>query len=334
MPTDPTLAAAPERNRYFYGLLMDAERFRKDQDYFNTKRRLLNRFVAGAGVLRGLGLTFDSAKGTLALAPGIAIDLAGREILVPTATPVDLSQLTDAQGKKTSPVPAGSTVLISLAYAERQIDPVAVLVPDCDQTGACAPSTIEEGFAILVRVVTAAARPLPKCPGSFLLPPGLVLQTTMAEAIAKTYIAAPADTSIALGRLTLPGGPLDAVSDRPIVYDNTLLFDLIICLAEQVSKTVGVALAYVSGDNQTGAAGGPLAHPLVVGLVDGSGNPVTSGSLPTFTVTGGGGSVGTVTAAGPGQYEVTWTLGTSGAQTVTAQSEQSSLVVTFHASIQ
>jgi hypothetical protein len=333
MPTDLTLAAF-ERNRYFYGLLMDAERFRKDQDYFNTKRHLLNRFVAGAGVLRGLGLKFDSANSTLTLAPGIAIDLAGREILVPKTTPIDISQVTDERGKQTGPVPAGSTVLISVAYAERQIDPAPVLVPDCDQPGACAPSTIEEGFAILVRVVTEAPRPLPKCNGSFLLPPGSALQTTLAEAIAKTYIAPPADTSIALGRLTLPNGPLDAVSDRPIIYDNLLLFDLIICLAEQVSKTVAVALMYVSGDNQTGKAGEPLAHPLVVGLVDGSGNPVTTGSLPTLSVTAGGGSVGAVTAAGPGQYEATWTLGNSGAQTVTAQTEQSNLTVTFHATIQ
>ena len=51
MPTDLTLLEAPERNRYFYGLMMDADRFQQDQDYFNRKRYLLNRFVSGGGKL-------------------------------------------------------------------------------------------------------------------------------------------------------------------------------------------------------------------------------------------------------------------------------------------
>ena len=67
--------AAPERNRYFYGMLMDVERFDKDQRYFNRKRQLLNRLAVGPGVLCGLGLTFDGTA--LALAPGVAIDGAG-----------------------------------------------------------------------------------------------------------------------------------------------------------------------------------------------------------------------------------------------------------------
>jgi hypothetical protein len=40
------------------------------------------------------------------------------------------------------------------------------------------------------------------------------------------------------------------VSDRPIVYDNTLLYQLITCLAAQVSQTGALTLKYVSGDNQ------------------------------------------------------------------------------------
>jgi len=68
MPTDPT-QIAPERNRYFYGLMMDAERFSRDQAYFNGKRQLLNRFVTGAGVVSGLGLTLDSATNGLTLQP-------------------------------------------------------------------------------------------------------------------------------------------------------------------------------------------------------------------------------------------------------------------------
>src|SRR5215472_121911 len=106
MPTDLTQLLAPERNRYFYGLMMDAQRFQRDQDYFINKRYLLNRFVTGSGVVCGLGLSFDSTKNTVTLSPGIAIDLAGREVFVPAATPVDITQLTDQNGKPTGPVPA------------------------------------------------------------------------------------------------------------------------------------------------------------------------------------------------------------------------------------
>src|SRR5208283_775906 len=87
MSFEPGALIAPERNRYFYGLLMDAERFQKDQDYFNGKLDLLNRFVGGCGVVCGLDLAFDAGKSALTLGPGVAIDLAGREVVVPASTP-------------------------------------------------------------------------------------------------------------------------------------------------------------------------------------------------------------------------------------------------------
>jgi hypothetical protein len=323
--TDLTVLTAPERNSYFYGLMMDAERFQKDQDYFNRKRFWLNRFVTGGGVVCGLGLTYDATKSNLTLSPGIAIDLAGREIIVPAATPIDITQLTDAQGKPTGPVPAGSTIIVSLAYAEQTIDPAPVLVPDCDHPNGCAPSAIEEEFAILVRLSTGPPPSLPSC--VFGAVAGAALQTAIANQIAGDFGPAPADASIPLGRLTVPSGPLDAVSDRTVVYNNTLLYQLIVCLAAKV------LLTYISGDNQSAKAGLALANPLVVALVDGSGNPVIGGTAPTFTPTSGGGSTGPVTSAGPGQYQTTWTLGPAGAQTVTAQTTQSSLTVTFHAAI-
>ncbi len=322
--------AAPERNRYFYGMLMDVERFDKDQRYFNRKRQLLNRLAVGPGVLCGLGLTFDGTA--LTLAPGVAIDGAGREIVVPKATSVDLAHLTDATGKPTGPVPAGSTILISLAYKEEKIEPVAVLVLDCDNPGNCAPSTIEESFAIVVTI----AGPVPALPGCVLgspfpLPPGTALQTAVAGIVSGACPAAPADLSIPLGRLPLPAGPLDAVSDRLVVYNNALLYQLIGCLAERVAAITGDALVYVSGDNQSSTAGAALANPLVVALQDSGGNPVTGGAVPVFTVASGGGSVGPVDTLANGQYQTTWTLGAAGPQTVTVKSSDSGLTVTFHA---
>jgi hypothetical protein len=339
MPPDLTLNA-PERNRYFYGLLMDAERFQKDQSYFNAKRWMLNRFATGPGVLCGLALNY--AAGALTLNPGIALDLAGREIVVPEVTPIDISQLTDAQGKATGPVPAGSTILISIAYTEERIDPVAVLVPDCDHPNGCAPSTVEESFVILVAIAPEPAPTVNPCVfGSFpfSMPPGAALQTLIANQVSAGYSAVPSNASIALGRLNLSTNSLDAVSDRPVVYDNLLLFQLISCLAARVSQVSGNSLVYASGDNQSASAVTALANPLVVALVDSGGNPVTTASASDFTVTvtSGGGSVGAVTAgANPGQFQFTWTLGPagSGSQAVTVKASESNLTVMFQATIQ
>lgn len=336
MPIDLAQLVAPERNRYFYGLLMDAARFQKDQDYFNRKRLLLNRFVAGGGVVCGLGLTYVPAgkdKPGLTLAPGIAIDLAGREIIVPKLTQIDITQLTDAAGKPSGPVPANATILVSLAYAERNTDTVAVLVPDCDTSNNCAPSTIAEDFVVLVSQATGMPPPAPTCPfGKFPLPPGAALQSEIADYVANAYTAVPADASIPLGRLDTGAGTLDAVSDRPIVFDNTLLYHMIVCLAAEVSQLAGTILAYVSGDNQSAKAGAALAKLLVVALVDANGNPVTGGAAPQFTPASGAGSVGAVTSPNPGQYQATWTLGTAkGQQMLTVSDAQSKLTVTFTA---
>jgi len=332
MPIDLTLLAAPERNRYFYGLMMDAERFQKDQDYFNLKRSLLNRFVAGRGVVCGLNLSFDKAKSELTLGPGMALDGRGREIIVPAATPVDFTQLTDAHGKPAGPAPSGATVLISLAYAETKIDPVAVLVPDCDHPNGCAPSAIEEDYAVLVREAKAPPPKIPGCVfGSAPLTPD-EQQMLIVKWIADSLKPPTGDLSVPLGRITLPDGPWDAVSDRHVVYDNTLLHDLIVCLGARVAAIPTVITTYVSGDNQSAKAGKTLAAPLVVALVDNSGNPVTSASAPVFTVEAGGGSVSAVVAGpGPGQYQTNWTMGSAGAQTVTAKSPQSTIAVTFNA---
>jgi adhesin/invasin len=76
----------------------------------------------------------------------------------------------------------------------------------------------------------------------------------------------------------------------------------------------------VSGNNQTGQAGGSLAAPLVVQVLDDGGNPV-GGVAVTWTVASGGGSVSPASAAtgADGQASTAWTLGPSiGTQRVQA----------------
>lgn len=70
-----------ERNNYYYGKLLTDKDFIKEQQYFNNKRRLHNRFFHGFGVVAGLNIHMID-KHTLSVEDGLAIDFSGREILV------------------------------------------------------------------------------------------------------------------------------------------------------------------------------------------------------------------------------------------------------------
>ena len=79
-------------------------------------------------------------------------------------------------------------------------------------------------------------------------------------------------------------------------------------------------LIIVSGNGQSGTAGGTLPLPLVVRLLDGSGNPIAGGAV-SWVIGAGGGSVDPAasTTAPDGTTSAVWTLGPGlGSNTVTA----------------
>ena len=109
---------------------------------------MLNRLTVGFGVVCGLGVSVTDDG--LVIAPGVAIDGLGREIIVPTPIRVaDPSQLTDECGK-----PAGTAketeVTLCLAYHECETEPVPVLISDCDVREGCAAGSIRERYKLLV----------------------------------------------------------------------------------------------------------------------------------------------------------------------------------------
>lgn len=69
-----------ERNNYFTGKLLSAGDLQAEQRYFNDKRSLINRMVLGWGIVCGLEVTLED--GCLVVAPGLALDCCGRELLV------------------------------------------------------------------------------------------------------------------------------------------------------------------------------------------------------------------------------------------------------------
>lgn len=70
-----------ERNRYFYGKLLSVEDFETEQKYFNDKRRTVNRFLFGSGVVCGLGVV-EVDDESISVERGLALDFAGREIVL------------------------------------------------------------------------------------------------------------------------------------------------------------------------------------------------------------------------------------------------------------
>lgn len=89
---DDLLGFGFERNQYFTGKLLTAQDFKVEQKYFNDKRRLLNRLLFGSGIICGLDVTPTGGK-MITIEPGMALDPAGREIVVDELQNYNLSSI-------------------------------------------------------------------------------------------------------------------------------------------------------------------------------------------------------------------------------------------------
>lgn len=70
-----------ERNHYFYGKLLSVDDFELEQRYMNDKRRMINRFIHGSGIVAGLYVVGIDEQ-TISIESGFALDSLGREIVV------------------------------------------------------------------------------------------------------------------------------------------------------------------------------------------------------------------------------------------------------------
>lgn len=332
MPPAATVTAF-ERTKFFYGLLLDADRLQNDHAFFNGKRALINRLAIGSGVACGLGVrTVAGPPRQWFIDPGTAIDPLGREIVVPEALPFDAAQPTDDAGHPSgSPVTSG-VVEVCLAYKEVASLPVAVLVPDCDGQGDCAPSTIREGVAVIVRAAGAAKAPAGCGVPTMPVPLAAGLHPLIAQRVGAMPLQPPADALVPIARIDLAASTIDVESGRPLIYSNRMLYELIVCLAQHVASAAARVLRYVSGDGQSGPAGSDLPQPLIVALADTQNNPM-AGETVAFIVSAGGGSVaaGSVITAADGRASTTWKLGAAGPQEVTVTVGDAAFAVTFRA---
>ncbi len=108
-----------ERNRYFYGKLLTADDFQAEQQYMNNKRRMGNRFLHGCGVVCGLNV--EKADGeSVALESGVALDFAGREIVVDQPVKKRLASIEGYDEEKA----AAGLLYLCIEYTEENRNPV------------------------------------------------------------------------------------------------------------------------------------------------------------------------------------------------------------------
>lgn len=126
------------RMNYFTGQMLGVDDFVTEQHYLRARLRRLNRYVLGSGVVSGMAVTLDGARGaqTVTIAPGLAIDARGEEVEITAAVALPLPE----QGK---------ALLVQLNYAERLTRPMPVPSP-AGETADAQPSRVEETYRAFV----------------------------------------------------------------------------------------------------------------------------------------------------------------------------------------
>lgn len=109
-----------ERNQYYYGKMMTYQDMTAEQKYLNDKRRLINRFLHGAGVAAGMQVVSLDDR-TISVEAGVALDSAGREIVLKEPRVLMLDQIEGYE--ELASVEGTAYAYLCLAYSEEGICP-------------------------------------------------------------------------------------------------------------------------------------------------------------------------------------------------------------------
>lgn len=119
---------ALDRPHFFDGRLLTAEDLNREQAYHRDRARRHNRFAHGWGIVSGLDLRLDGPD-AVEIGPGMAIDCAGNEIVVPSATRLPLTT-------------GAARRYLVLSYRESAVDPMPARGARIEA------ATLREGFAL------------------------------------------------------------------------------------------------------------------------------------------------------------------------------------------
>lgn len=236
---------AAVRNNYFYGKLLDVFHLEMEQEYFNSKRWLLNRMVTGYGVVCGLKVELSDDEKSIVVLPGFAIDRCGREIIVPARSepyplpemppyePPDQSAKSRRRAQEEYDRPYYCEIPfahVAICYHECKSDPVPALAGDCDSQSWCASGSVREQYSIQIKHGFAPIRNL-------YLPPDVIERDRIDYGALVDFVTSscrpyPDDCCIPLVNIELresDNGWQPDLDNRvtPIAYTNRLLFQLI-----------------------------------------------------------------------------------------------------------
>jgi hypothetical protein len=220
----PTALAAPERNQYFQGELLDVPHLQLEQGYLNAKRWLMNRLINGSGVVTGLAVAPAAGGTQLVVQAGIAIDGWGREIVVPSqSVPFDPRLLTGDDGSPSGTVSGSGFVTISICYQECGID--------------ASPGITREKYSVRVQGGTTVSRPVTCGFGDDVSG----IYAALASRINQPYVDPSGQGCVLLAQVNLPasGALTDSIVDntvRPVVVNTELLLELVFSLAQRVQQ--------------------------------------------------------------------------------------------------
>lgn len=136
-----------ERNKFYYGKLLDEAALSGEQAYFNKKRQLINRLVFGSGVVLGLDVRTHTTDGGLTVYPGVAIDAVGREIV--------LSETVTLSSEDLEGIGTNEARDLCLAYREDGKDAVPMYATGCDSRNNCACDRLLESGRVFLKEVPA-----------------------------------------------------------------------------------------------------------------------------------------------------------------------------------
>ena len=139
-PETAATATQLEKNRFFDGKLMTAGDMQAEQQYHADRLELVTRRTTASGIVGGLGVSVEQRDDELAVSvdAGVAIDAAGRPIVVETPT------------TKRLPAPEGDECHLFVRFDETPLE--SVPVPDTDgPTTETESNRIVESFALTYR---------------------------------------------------------------------------------------------------------------------------------------------------------------------------------------
>jgi hypothetical protein len=229
-----------ERNRFYYGKLMDVRHWELEQLYGREARQLVTRLGLGSGVVCGLGVAMGT-DGCLWIEPGVAVDFRGREIVVPYRLCIEHpDQPTDCLGRPDGDPVTDGVVTIGVCYHECLTEPAPALQCGCDTVERCEHGMVQEKYCI--RVDRAADDTRTPFPCETIFPASPPTDFNRRHVVFDTLGAScppGSDDCVTIATVTFAKDKpavVDPFTRRRVIYSNQTLFELILCLATRVDE--------------------------------------------------------------------------------------------------